>query len=98
MQDEQVFEEKCEKEEQVSSIDRYLRAPQELLSFHSSGSSSKSPNSILGQLAELSDNICSLTGYDSSLLSSQISKILALATHDSKAVLLAVCMPWPLFS
>lgn len=42
---------------------------------------------ILAQLAEMSDNICSVSGHDSNLLASQASKILTLASNESKTYL-----------
>lgn len=48
--------------------------------------SSKAPPAAIIQahLADMSDNICSVTGHDSNLLASQASKILALASNESK--------------
>ena len=62
-----------------------------IVAFFLPSSGSKLPNpaaAILTQLSEMSDNICSLVGPDSSLLASQASKILSLATTESKFTLI----------
>lgn len=41
------------------------------------------PAAVVVHLTEMSDNICGLSGYDSTLLAAQTSKILSLISTES---------------
>lgn len=48
------------------------------------------PAAILMQLAEISDNISGVSGYDSTLMATQTAKILSLATNKSNSHFISI--------